>query len=197
MNPLNLFNKKSKKMEAKDNDEALISENEEVKNEAETENNQPENGNETEKELTQLREEVAQLKDKSMRLLAEFENYKKRTIKERIESSKMAGQEVFISLLPVLDDFDRAIKSINSASDVEALKEGVNLIYSKFKGIVETQGLKEMKSLGEAFDTDLHEAITSIEAPTEEQKGKVLDELEKGYYLNEKIIRYAKVVVGK
>ncbi len=184
-------------MEAKDNDEALISENEEVKNEAETENNQPEIGNETEKEVTQLREEVAQLKDKSMRLLAEFENYKKRTIKERIESSKMAGQEVFISLLPVLDDFDRAIKSINSASDVEALKEGVNLIYSKFKGIVETQGLKEMKSLGEAFDTDLHEAITSIEAPTEEQKGKVLDELEKGYYLNEKIIRYAKVVVGK
>jgi len=190
-------------------EENMISENEDVKNEVIDESNanvsdesSENNSNdslksESDKELEQLKNEVALYKDKYIRLIAEFENFKKRTIKEKIEFSKRAGEDIYLTLLPVLDDFERAMKSINSASDVNALKEGVNLIYSKFKSTLEAQGLKEIDSIGTPFNTDLHEAITNIETPDEDMKGKVVDELEKGYFLNDKIIRYAKVVVGK
>jgi molecular chaperone GrpE len=205
-----MFNKKSKKMDT-NSEENIISENEQVKNELIEEENtlssqdSSENAtnekepviSEIEKEIEKLQNDVALYKDKHIRLIAEFENYKKRTIKEKVEFSKRAGEEIYLTLLPVLDDFERAMKSINSASDVNALKEGVNLIYSKLKSTLEAQGLKEINSIGTPFNTDLHEAITNIETSDDGMKGKVVDELEKGYFLNDKIIRYAKVVVGK
>ena len=145
-----------------------------------------------------LQKEVAELKDKQLRLFAEFENFKKRTAKERIDLFRNAGLEFFESMLPVLDDFDRAAKHREETEDSEDLKKGIDLIQSKLIGILEQKGLKAMESsIGKDFDTDFHEAITQIPAPSEEMKGKVIDETEKGYLLNDKVIRYAKVVVGQ
>ena len=149
------------------------------------------------KELEETKAELAKVKDQYVRLIAEFENYKKRTLKEKIEYNKLAGAEIYLSLLPVLDDMERALKSINSSTDIEALKAGVNLIYTKFKTTLEAKGVKEITSVGEPFNTDHHEAITSVDAPSEELKGKVVEEMEKGYWLHDKIIRFAKVIVGK
>ena len=142
-------------------------------------------------------EEIAALNDKYIRLYAEFDNYKRRTAKERIELFKTANADVIKSMLSVLDDFDRAKKSMEIAKDIEAVKEGIQLIHHKLKSTLQSQGLSEMESvLGKTFDTDLHEAITNVPAPSEDLKGKVMDEVEKGYLLNDKVIRYAKVVVG-
>ncbi|RZK42968.1 MAG: nucleotide exchange factor GrpE [Pedobacter sp.] len=143
-----------------------------------------------------LKEENSNLNDKFLRLLAEFDNYKRRTQKERIDLLQTAGKDVVVSLLPVLDDFDRALKATENATEVTAIREGVMLVQAKLKGILTQKGLKEIESLNTAFDTDVHEAITKIPAPTEDLKGKVVDELEKGYTLNDKVIRFAKVVVG-
>ena len=142
------------------------------------------------------KEEIAALNDKYLRLFAEFDNFKRRTQKERVELLQTAGKDVIVSLLSVLDDFDRALKSTETAADVQAVREGVILIHSKLKNLLVQKGLKEMESINTTFDTDLHEAITKVPAPTEDQKGKVIDELEKGYTLNDKVIRFAKVVVG-
>jgi molecular chaperone GrpE len=136
---------------------------------------------------------VEQYKEKWLRLNAEFENYKKRTLREKSELIKTAGQEVIISLLPVLDDFERALK--NAGPD-DKTQEGIRLIYQKLKNMLEQKGLKPMEATGEDFDTDLHEAITSVKAE-EEMKGKVVEEMEKGYFLNGKVIRHAKVIVGE
>ncbi|NRF40958.1 nucleotide exchange factor GrpE [Pedobacter foliorum] len=143
-----------------------------------------------------LQEENAALNDKYLRLFAEFDNYKRRTQKERVELLQTAGKDVIVSLLPVLDDFDRANKAMETATDINPIREGVALVHSKLKGILNQKGLKEMESINTVFDTDNHEAITKIPAPTEDLKGKVIDELEKGYTLNDKVIRFAKVVVG-
>lgn len=143
-----------------------------------------------------LKEEVAALNDKYLRLFAEFDNYKRRTQKERIELLQTAGKDIVLSLLPVLDDFDRANKATENATDIQAIRDGIVLVHSKLKGILQQKGLKEIESINTPFDTDNHEAITKIPAPTEDMKGKVMDELEKGYTLNDKVIRYAKVVVG-
>jgi molecular chaperone GrpE len=145
----------------------------------------------------QLRQEVADMKDKYVRLMAEFENFKRRTARERIDSMKTAGQDIIKDLLPVLDDLHRAEKSLSSSTDIEAVKEGFFLIKDKLLKNLAHKGLQPMESIGEVFNADTHEAVTEIPAPTDEMKGKVIDELEKGYTLNEKIIRYAKVVVGK
>jgi molecular chaperone GrpE len=145
----------------------------------------------------QLRQEVADLKDKYVRLMAEFENFKRRTARERIDNMKTAGQDIIKDLLPVLDDLHRAEKSLSSSTDIEAVKEGFFLIKDKLLKNLAHKGLQPMESIGEVFNADTHEAVTEIPAPTDEMKGKVIDELEKGYTLNEKIIRYAKVVVGK
>ena len=142
------------------------------------------------------KEEIAALNDKYLRLFAEFDNFKRRTQKERVELLQTAGKDVIVSLLSVLDDFDRALKSTETAADVQAVREGVILIHSKLKNLLVQKGLKEMESINTTFDTDLHEAITKVPAATEDQKGKVIDELEKGYTLNDKVIRFAKVVVG-
>ncbi len=139
--------------------------------------------------------EIAELKDAHLRLFAEFENYKRRTLKERSELIKSAGSDILTALLPVLDDFDRAIKAANNTND-PALKEGVSLIHGKLKNILEQRGLKMMVSVGEPFNVDLHEAITNVPVEDEKMKDKVVDEVESGYYLNDKVIRYAKVVVG-
>lgn len=143
-----------------------------------------------------LKQEVAVANDKYIRLYSEFDNYRRRTAKEKIDLINNGASEFYKMLLPVIDDFDRALKSINEASDVEALKIGVDLIYSKFKNTLTSKGLKEMESIGQVFDAEIHEAITQIPSPSDDMKGKVIDELEKGYYLNDKVIRYAKVVVG-
>ena len=143
-----------------------------------------------------LQQENSVLNDKYLRLFAEFDNYKRRTQKERIELLQTAGKDVVVSLLPVLDDFDRALKATENATEVSAIREGIMLVQTKLKGILTQKGLKEVESLHTIFDTDIHEAITKIPAPTDELKGKVVDELEKGYTLNDKVIRFAKVVVG-
>ncbi|RZL17130.1 MAG: nucleotide exchange factor GrpE [Pedobacter sp.] len=143
-----------------------------------------------------LQQENAALNDKYLRLFADFDNYKRRTQKERVELLQTAGKDVIVSLLSVLDDFDRANKAMEGATDVAAIREGINLVHSKLKNLLAQKGLKEMESINTVFDTDNHEAITKIPSPTEDMKGKVIDELEKGYTLNDKVIRFAKVVVG-
>ena len=143
-----------------------------------------------------LKEELATANDRYLRLYAEFDNFRRRTIKEREEARKMEGKDLIVALLPVLDDFDRALRSMEDASDVAPVKEGVELIQNKLKNTLTQKGLKPMESIGNPFDPELHEAITSIPATTEEWKGKVIDEMEKGYLLNDKVVRFAKVIVG-
>ncbi|MGI4020070.1 MAG: nucleotide exchange factor GrpE [Janthinobacterium lividum] len=142
------------------------------------------------------KEELALANDKFLRLYAEFDNYKRRTSKERVELLQTAGKDVIVSLLPVLDDFERASRAIETAKDVASVKEGVSLVHQKLKNLLVQKGLKEMVSKGEIFDADIHEAVTNIPAPDESLKGKVVDVLEEGYLLNDKVIRFAKVVVG-
>lgn len=140
--------------------------------------------------------EASEWQNKYLRLYAEFDNFKRRTSKERLELLQIAGKDVIVDLLPVLDDFERAQKSIEKASDIEAVKEGVKLVHHKLKNVLTNKGLKEMNAIGAEFDADVHEGITNIPAPSDDLKGKVVDELEKGYYLNDKVIRFAKVIIG-
>ncbi|RSK48376.1 nucleotide exchange factor GrpE [Hymenobacter rigui] len=141
--------------------------------------------------------ELADLKDKYLRLAAEFENYKRRTTKERADLFKTANQELMVSLLPVLDDFDRARHHTKDTEDANAVRESVDIIYNKLSKTLTQKGLTTMETKGGAFDPELHEAITQIPAPTEDLKGKIVDEVEKGYYLGDKVIRHAKVVLGQ
>lgn len=151
---------------------------------------------EEKKELTP-EEKFAELNDKHLRLHAEFENFKRRTAKERIELYKTAGEDVLSTLLPILDDFERAIKAKTDAGEELKEEEGVLLIYNKMKSTLEQKGLKAMENaVGQELNTDFHEAITNIPAPSEDMKGKIIDVIEKGYFLNDKVIRYAKVVVA-
>jgi len=147
-------------------------------------------------ELEKIQAELAETRDKFLRIYSEFDNFKKRTQRERIDLLKTANAEVILALLPVLDDFDRAMKSVEAAGSENTLKSGVELISTKLKGIMDQKGLKRMISIGEEFNVDLHEAITNIPAPNENLKGKVVDEAECGYFLNDKVIRHAKVIVG-
>ncbi|QNH61452.1 nucleotide exchange factor GrpE [Hymenobacter sediminicola] len=141
--------------------------------------------------------ELADLKDKYLRLAAEFENYKRRTTKERADLFKSANQELMVALLPVLDDFDRARHHTKDTDDANAVRESIDIIHSKLQKTLNQKGLAPMEAKGGAFDPDLHEAITQIPAPSEELKGKIVDEVEKGYYLGDKVIRHAKVVLGQ
>ena len=148
------------------------------------------------KELTP-EEKFSELNDKHLRLHAEFENFKRRTAKERIELYKTAGEDILTSLLPILDDFERAIKAKTDAGEELKEEEGVLLIYNKMKSSLEQKGLKAMEdTIGKELNTDFHEAITNIPAENENMKGKIIDVIEKGYFLNDKVIRYAKVVVA-
>lgn len=150
-----------------------------------------------ESELVKKQDELDEMRDKYLRLVAEFDNFRKRTAKERIELMQTAGKEVIIALLDVLDDSERAAKQLENATDINAVKEGIELVFNKLKSTLQAKGLKPMENLHTEFNPDLHDAITEIPAPTEELKGKILDELQRGYYLNDKLIRHARVVVGK
>jgi molecular chaperone GrpE len=162
----------------------------------ETDSEQPENTAPEFSTEDKLKEELALANDKFLRLYAEFDNYKRRTSKERVELLQTAGKEVIVSLLPVLDDFERAARAMENVKDVAAVKEGISLVQNKFKNLLAQKGLKEMASKGQPFDADIHEAVTNIPAPDESLKGKIVDVLEEGYLLNDKVIRFAKVVVG-
>lgn len=158
------------------------------------------NAQEEQSELSieeELTRQLSESNDKYTRLVAEFDNYKKRTSKERLELIQNAGQGVIKNLLPILDDFDRALASMATAQDIESVKEGVEIVNNKLHKFLGNEGLKEMEVIGQPFDADYHEAITTIPAPSEELKNKVIDVVEKGYFLNEKVIRFAKVVIGK
>ncbi|MEH3114668.1 nucleotide exchange factor GrpE [Pedobacter terrae] len=192
-----MFNKKKNH----DKEENIMNPENASENATENVENTDATANETEQapELTaeeKLQAEVQQLNDKYLRLYAEFDNYKRRTQKERVELLQTAGKDVIVSLLPVLDDFDRALKAMESATEVAPVKEGILLVSNKLKSTLAQKGLKDVESINQPFNTDFHEAITNIPAPTEDLKGKVIDEVEKGYTLNENVIRFAKVVVG-
>lgn len=174
-----------------------VEENEFVQNEDQNSTEETKESNtEAPKELT-AEEKLAELNDRFLRLYAEFDNYRKRTNKEKVDIITNANAGILADLLPVMDDFDRAILNNQNADDVAIVKEGFQLIFNKFKGILEAKGLKQMQAKGTAFDSELHEAIANIPAPSKKEVGKVIDDVEKGYYLNDKVIRFAKVVVGQ
>jgi molecular chaperone GrpE len=144
-----------------------------------------------------IKAELEEMKDKFIRKVAEFDNYKRRSAKERIELMQTAGRDVITDMLDVLDDCDRAQKQLDNSDNPEAIKEGVMLVFNKLRNTLQARGVKAMETINKEFNPDLHDAVTEIAAPTEELKGKIMDEVMKGYYLNDKIIRHAKVVVGK
>lgn len=150
-----------------------------------------------EEHIPSAEEKLAEMQDKYLRLSAEFDNYRKRTLKEKIELTKTAGESILVNILPVMDDFDRAVKIIENAPDSKAMKEGIDLIYNKLRDFLKQNGIKEIESDNREFDTDLHEAVTSIPAPEKKMKGKVVDTIQKGYYLHDKVIRFSKVVIGE
>jgi len=159
--------------------------------------NAPEVENEPLSELDQTKADLVEQKDKYLRLMAEFDNFKRRTAKERMELIQTAGKDVIVSLLDVLDDCDRAEKQLNTTDDIAVQKDGIQLVFNKIRTTMQAKGVKAMESIGKDFDAEFHEAITEVPVSDNKQKGKVIDEVTKGYSLNEKIIRFAKVVVGK
>lgn len=152
---------------------------------------------ELESQIVQLSASLAASNDKYLRLSAEFDNFRKRTLKEKMDLMKNASESVMVSFLPVIDDVERAMIAIENSDNLETTKEGISLIYNKFKDFTKQNGVVEMEAKGLVLNTDHHEAITKIPAPTEELKGKIVDVVQKGYLLNEKVIRYAKVVIGE
>lgn len=150
-----------------------------------------------EKKEPSAEEKLAELQDKYLRLSAEYDNYRKRTLKERIDLLKSGNEDLLSKALPVMDDFERAMQLIDDAKDIKAVKEGLHLIYGKFGSFLSSEGVKEIDALHKTFDTDIHEAITKIPAPSKKLKGKVVDVVQKGYMLNDKIIRFSKVVIGE
>lgn len=152
---------------------------------------------EKEDDLTLVKKLYDELNDKYLRLQAEFDNFRRRTQKEKAELILSGGEKLLINILPVMDDFERAMEHVDKSEDIDAVKEGIHLIYDKFTGFLGQNGVKPIETEKADFDTDVHEAITKFPAPSEDMKGKVIDCTQKGYYLNEKVIRFAKVVVGE
>lgn len=161
------------------------------------EEEQPAKEETPEDKIAALQAELEKSQKEYLFLMAEFDNYRKRTVKEKAELIKNGGEKAMLGLLPVIDDFERAIDAIDNSSDVEGLKEGVDLIYNKFMKYLESQQVKPMESTGTDFDADIYEAVTTFPAPDESMKGKVIDTVQKGYTINEKVLRHAKVVVGQ
>ena len=161
------------------------------------EEEQPAKEETPEDKIAALQAELEKSQKEYLFLMAEFYNYRKRTVKEKAELIKNGGEKAMLGLLPVIDDFERAIDAIDKSSDVEGLKEGVDLIYNKFMKYLESQQVKPMESTGTDFDADIYEAVTTFPAPDESMKGKVIDTVQKGYTINEKVLRHAKVVVGQ
>ena len=196
---------KDKEQETLDNSKETLQKEQEAadkSNETTAEDTPQEESQEEEKELTveekldKATEEIADLKDQLLRKIAEFDNYRKRTIKEKTELILNGGEKTIVSILPVIDDMERALKNMQKAEDVAAVLEGVELIYKKFLDILEKQGVKTIKTENEDFNVDLHEAIAQLPAPSDEMKGKILDCTLTGYTMNDKVIRHAQVVVG-
>lgn len=181
-------------------EEELVDNNEEFRSDGnsseEQTGNEKKEVNGEENEVDKLKEQLEEQKDKYVRLFAEFDNFKRRSAKERIELIQTAGKEIIVSLLEVLDDCERAEKQIQNTEDVNQIKEGIQLVFNKLRSTLQAKGVQPMASQGNDFDVEKHEAITEIEAG-KDKKGKVVDEVVKGYYLNDKLIRFAKVVVGK
>lgn len=175
------------------NDQKVEENTSEVSTEVAPENN---NENTTSSESVNYEAKIAELNDKYLRLYSEFDNYRKRTIKEKADIIRTAGEDVFKAIIPTIDDFERAIKANENVTELEPIKEGVALIYHKLKLACTQKGLEPIESIGKPFDVDVMESITNIPAPSEDMKGKVIDEVEKGYKLGDKVIRFAKVVVG-
>lgn len=161
------------------------------------EEEQPAKEETPEDKIAAMQAELEKSQKEYLFLMAEFDNYRKRTVKEKAELIKNGGEKAMLGLLPVIDDFERAIDAIDKSSDVEGLKEGVDLIYNKFMKYLESQQVKPMESTGTDFDADIYEAVTTFPAPDESMKGKVIDTVQKGYTINEKVLRHAKVVVGQ
>lgn len=161
------------------------------------EEEQPAKEETPEDKIAALQAELEKSQKEYLFLMAEFDNYRKRTVKEKAELIKNGGEKAMLGLLPVIDDFERAIEAIDKSSDVDSLKEGVDLIYNKFMKYLESQQVKPMESTGTDFDADVYEAVTTFPAPDESMKGKVIDTVQKGYTINEKVLRHAKVVVGQ
>ena len=196
---------KDKEQETLDNSQETLQKEQEAadkSNKTTAEDTPQEESQEEEKELTveekldKATEEIADLKDQLLRKIAEFDNYRKRTIKEKTELILNGGEKTIVSILPVIDDMERALKNMQKAEDVAAVLEGVELIYKKFLDILEKQGVKTIKTENEDFNVDLHEAIAQLPAPSDEMKGKILDCTLTGYTMNDKVIRHAQVVVG-
>jgi len=180
----------------------IASEHEDIKKEKkeakETKKAKSPKKNKAEEDLEKLQNECNELKDKHLRLQAEFDNFRKRTLKEKTELMKSAGESILVNILPVIDDFDRALQTIGKTEKKDdPVVEGINLIYNKFQDFLKQNGVKEIEAKEKDFDTDLHEAVTKIPAPSEELKGKNVDVIQKGYLLNDKVIRFAKVVIGE
>lgn len=150
-----------------------------------------------EERIAALEAELAKEKKEYMFLMAEFDNFRKRTLKDKAEIIKNGAENAMRNILPIIDDFDRALQATATSEDVDAVREGVELIYNKFIKYLESNGVKEMTTTGEAFDADIHEAVTTFPAPSEELKGKIIDTVQKGYSINDKVLRHAKVVVGQ
>ena len=180
-----------------DMEESIVEETMNINSDSDIPGNTHLSNPEAENAVEKIQAELDEQKDKYIRLFAEFDNFKRRNAKERIELIQTAGKEVITSLLDVLDDCDRAEKQLQNSEDLEQIKQGVQLVFGKLRNTLQAKGLKAMDSINTAFDVEKHEAITEIPAPTETLKDKVVDEVQKGYYLNDKIIRFAKVVVGK
>jgi molecular chaperone GrpE len=144
-----------------------------------------------------IEEKLAEMQDRYIRLSAEFDNYRKRTLREKMDMSKYAGENLLLSIIPLMDDFERALKHMDSTTDREALKDGINIIYGKFSDFLKQNGVKEIESLNCNFNVDLHEAVAKVAVEDADQKGKVIDVVLKGYYLQDKVLRFAKVVVGE
>ena len=179
--------------EVKDSEEVLQNTTEE-----EQQAQQPEDDQQVKDEETNdCEKRLSGMQDKYLRLTAEFDNYRKRTLREKTELLKSASEDVLVKILPVMDDFERALNSMEGSNDIEAIRAGIYLIYNKFKEFLSREGIREMNSLSQEFDTDKHEAVTKIPVQEEEKKGKVVDVIEKGYTLNDKVIRYAKVIIGE
>lgn len=177
--------------------EETVTENAEQQAAAEAAEEQQEVADPVMQELKAAKATIEEQKDKYLRLSAEFDNYRKRTLKEKAELIKNGGEKAISAILPILDDLERALQNMQKADDVKAVYEGIDLIYQKFLKGLSQEGLQKMEPVGEAFDTDYHEAVALVPAPSEDQKGKVLDCVQTGYKLNDKVIRHAKVVVAQ
>ena len=203
-------NKRNKHTESADNKDhnhiTSQDQKEEVENSSDTESVKPDAGaealreNDSDKVVTEenkFEEKLAEMQDKYLRLSAEFDNYRKRTLREKMDISRYAGEDLLLKILPIMDDFERALKHLETSSECVPLKEGIDLIYGKFTDFLKQQGVKEIESVKSSFNVDLHEAVAKVQVDEEDKKGKIVDVVLKGYYLQDKVIRHSKVVIGE